>query len=132
MTASTIPMGHLVYEVDAEDVVTRIDGEWDAFAAQNAARSCLATQVIGRSLWEFVRDPALRAIYEALFASIRGSGGEKSFPFRCDSPHQRRTMRMTVRDLGAGAVRITSALEEVASIAPPLLVVAAASGAGLE
>lgn len=84
----------VTYQIDRNDTLTQVGDNWRAFAAANGAPQ-LADHVLGHTLWEFIRDPTTRQMYFDLLAGVRG-GRVITFAYRCDSPSQRRYMRMTM------------------------------------
>lgn len=98
------------YRVDAEDKLIRFNEEWDRFALANDAPELESRRLYGRRVWDFVSDPATRGLYQDLLRRAR-DGRSPVFPFRCDSPELKRTLRMTLRRRDAGEVEFV--VEEV-------------------
>lgn len=119
------------YCLDSEDCIVSVGGEWDLFASTNDGDTCLARDVVGRSIWCFVRDPALAAVYERVFTAVRRRQEPLSFPYRCDSPELRRYLRMAVFPENSTGLRIESAVERTEPIDVPLAVKFAKRGATL-
>jgi hypothetical protein len=101
--------GTVVYDIDADDVITHTGGEWVEFALANDAPE-LAHGAVGRSMWDFIAGPVTRQIYRDLLMRVR-SGEEVAFTFRCDAPTVFRLMTMTIRALANGRVRFESTLQ---------------------
>jgi len=62
-------VGHalpVVYRIDAADIIEDVNDAWARFAIENDAPS-LATEVIGRSIWDYISGPEVRHIYESVF-----------------------------------------------------------------
>jgi hypothetical protein len=107
-----------------------VSARWGAFAAANGA-PWLASGVVGTSLWDHVTGDETRRLYGAVYATARRWGRAVSLRFRCDAPAERRWMRMTVRPLGRGHLRVTTTLLRRAARPPvALLGPAAEHGAG--
>jgi len=93
------------YSIDADDRIRGVDDAWLEFARLNDAPELTRAGVIGRSLWEFVTGAELRRLYGILVSRVRTDDTRIILPFRCDSPDERREMRLTISALRAGAVR---------------------------
>ncbi|MGE0310194.1 MAG: hypothetical protein AB7P21_01045 [Lautropia sp.] len=102
-------MSELSYRLDAGDRLQAVSGNWEASARQGGATTLAGDAVLGRSLWEFVRDATLRDIYGRLFVIVRSRGEPLSFDYRCDTPTERRLMRMTLTPLGNANIEIANA-----------------------
>ncbi|MEL6105314.1 MAG: hypothetical protein AAFU85_04730 [Planctomycetota bacterium] len=88
----------VTYAIDGQDRLIHVDESWSAFAESNeGGRTLRPESVIGRSLWEYIRDPQLQMCYKRLLEIVRGSDRPLDFEFRCDSPLFQRHMRMTMR-----------------------------------
>ena len=99
------------YRVDSDDVIVEVSENWKSFVDYNlGADSCLPEQVIGSSLWSHVRDPETRHLYEIILEKVRSEDKILTFPFRCDSPSERRFLELTVYDEGDGTVHFDSAI----------------------
>ncbi len=107
------------YTVDDDEVIQSTDGDW----------SLVETDVIGTSLWDYVRSETLRDIYRALFARARG-GEDVAFEYRCDSFTHRRFMRMRIAKSGEG-LTCESILLDAIPRDEPLPIVAASRGHNL-
>jgi hypothetical protein len=102
----------VVYHINADDVIEAVNDAWAEFALANNAPA-LATEVIGRSIWDYIVGPEVRQIYGAIFQRLREDQGEISFPFRCDSPSLYRAMRLTAVSLDDGGIEFRSVLESI-------------------
>lgn len=111
------------YHLDAHDRLIWVNPAWDRFASANqAGEALLGRAVLGRSLWEFITGPATEHLYRLLFARVRSTGEPVAFPFRCDAPATRRTLRMQIELLPAAGLRFTiQSLAETPRDAVPLL-----------
>ena len=98
-----------VHRIDEADTITRVSDNWLQFAEENLASiSCSPENVVGRSLWDFVQDKETRHLYEMILTRARNTDRTYRFPFRCDAPHKRRYLEMTVVPLKEGAVEFKS------------------------
>lgn len=99
------------YAVDATDRLVALDEQWDAFAQANGAPRLERSQVLGRSLWDFISDPHTVALYKMLLARVRENDTAIILPLRCDSPDRRRYMRLVIAPLHRGSARFDAILE---------------------
>jgi hypothetical protein len=91
------------YRIDADDRIVSVCGGWDDFALANDGGDAVADRVLGRPLWDFIRDPHTCLLYRQILARVR-RGGSATFALRCDGPSHRRLLEMTVAPLTAGGV----------------------------
>lgn len=94
-----LEQGLTTYTLTADDVIDSVGGDWERFATDNDCRCLTPGQVLGRSLWDFVRDEDTRRLYESLLRKVRATGRPVSFPYRCDSPEEARHMEMRLEPL---------------------------------
>lgn len=83
----------LIYRINAQDEIVYVNEAWDLFALSNGAPHLIAEHVLQRPLWEFISDATTRELYQQAIALTR-QGRTLRFPFRCDSPQERRFMEM--------------------------------------
>jgi hypothetical protein len=100
----------LCYVIDEQDRICRVSGPWNDFALdnrpQNAPERLMAEQVIGLSLQQFVQDEATRMLVSSVVNSVRLLGKDRQVDYRCDSPEEKRFMRMRVSLQGNGKVKL--------------------------
>jgi hypothetical protein len=97
----------VIYHLDAQAHIVYVNDSWARFARQAGAEALSESKVIGRSLWSFIKDPAVRHIYKILYDRIlSGSRPSIRLNFRCDTPDIRRFMEMELKPLAAGGGRI--------------------------
>ena len=99
----------LVYAVDADDRIREIAGKWDEFAVGNAAPGLLRDRVIGTPLLDHVTGLEVRQLTRMLLDRAR-RGPTRDLDFRCDSPGERRSLRMRLSSLPADGVRFETTL----------------------
>ncbi|HKJ77441.1 MAG TPA: hypothetical protein VKA64_09575 [Gammaproteobacteria bacterium] len=99
-----------LYRIDRADVITAVNADWDAFAAENAGDQLSARHVLGRVLWEFISDPETTQIYRGVFHRLREGAVVPPLPFRCDSPTLRRFMELRMRAVQDGALELEARL----------------------
>jgi hypothetical protein len=114
------PPGTWWYELDQEDRVVAVGGEWDPFALQNGAPHAVSARVVGQPLWSFVNGIETMHLLQRLIAGVRASGAPVEVPFRCDAPTIERHMHFHAAPADGGRVRITTRLlSEVPVDSPP-------------
>ena len=101
---------HFCYRLDAADVVEWVDDAWLAFAQANGTTLTRAS-VIGKSVWKFVQGSELRQLYRLVFASVRSQNRPATIPFRCDSPAERRHMKLVISSLEGDNLELCGHLE---------------------
>jgi hypothetical protein len=98
------------YELDADDRVVAVCGEWDAFALENGADPAVAPAVLGRSLWEFIGGAETKHLLRRVLAGVRTTARPVEAPFRCDGPGLERYMEFRAEPRDGGRMRITTRL----------------------
>lgn len=102
-------MDGIAYLVDAEGRIAAYGRpRWDDFAGHNDGPSlCDARSLLGRPLFDFVAGEDVRAAYRRWMDDLAaGKRDRVTFAFRCDSPDQRRELRLTIHPvrLSVGSV----------------------------
>lgn len=108
-------VGHalpVVYRINAADIIEDVNDAWAQFAIENDA-PLLATEVIGKSLWDSISGAEVRHIYASVFERVRKQHCRLSFPFRCDSPSLYRAMRLFVTPMSDGCIEFRSITETI-------------------
>jgi hypothetical protein len=95
----------MVYRIDANDVIVRVDGAFRRFARAVGLPE-LPDDALGQSLWNFIADDELRAVYAALVGRARAGGRTVQVQTRCDSPSLMRTVEMDISPRPGGEVEI--------------------------
>ncbi len=90
--SSMIP--DISYEIDDKDYLVFFDEQWAHFARVNQGAYLADANILYRSLWDLIADRETHRIYGTMFVEVRRSSETLSFPYRCDTPTQRRFMRM--------------------------------------
>ena len=91
------------YRIDARDHLVAVNPAWDEWAAQNEGDSVQSSRVLGRPLWSSLSGATVRELYWHLCQRVR-TGVTARFPFRCDSPFERRVFEMQAAPAGEGGV----------------------------
>lgn len=94
------------YILDKEDRILSVSGPWDQFAYQNDGVNARASDVCGRSIWDFIVGDEARMWLNAIFQIARVRNANVERPYRCDSPEVKRFMRMRIVPCEGGALRI--------------------------
>lgn len=98
-------MSDLCYWIDARDGISSVNEEWGSFAQANDGETLQPPLVIGRQLWDFIRDPDTQHIYRLLHRRIRTSGASVRLSFRCDAPALRRLLELEISATADGGLR---------------------------
>ncbi len=99
------------YVIDDNDMITRVDSNWNRFAKANHGEKVLADQVLGRRLWDFITGHETEMIYRQLVEKTRRERKTLFFPFRCDGLDCRRFMQMRISPLANGEVEFLSCIQ---------------------
>jgi len=83
------------YVINARDELSFVSDSWHRFAESNDSASLAESNVLGRSLWEFIADAPTRLLYKQMVARVR-QGRLTRFTLRCDGPSCRRLLEMTI------------------------------------
>lgn len=98
-----------VHRVDKNDIIIAVSENWQSFAQDNLGASSLFPEnIIGSSLWDHIRDSETKHLYEMILQKVREHHQQATFSFRCDSPEQRRFLKLTVIPLEDGSVDFES------------------------
>jgi hypothetical protein len=108
----------VVYRIDSNDVLVHVDGAFRRFAAA-AGVPDLPDDALGRSLWNFIEDDELRAVYAALVARAR-DGHPVHVETRCDSPSIASNVEMDITLRADGDVEIACRAGSARLITPAL------------
>ena len=94
-----------IYQVDADNRVVFVTPEWESFAQENQASHLDSETVCGQSLFGFVSDAETRHLYQMLIDKVRQGRRTIVIPFRCDGPHVRRFMELTISPWTDGQIQ---------------------------
>lgn len=108
-----------IYWMDGDDIITRVSQNWEPFAQDNGWSDSL--QVVGRPLWDFIKGLETRHLYGKLFEKARTWKRIGPIPFRCDAPHERRSLELEIEPLSDGRIRVTSTIIRIEPRAPVML-----------
>ena len=99
----------IVYQVDRDDRILSVNEGWSRFAAENEAERLKGETVVGRSLWDYITDTAVRGLHALMLERVR-SGRTVRYRFRCDAPGKCRLFEMTMAPEPKGGVSFCSEL----------------------
>lgn len=99
------------YQVDAEFRITLVAGDWAKFAVENAAPELAhPVSLRQRTLFSYIADEATRQVYRAMFDRVAARAKPITVPLRCDSPHVRRFLELTISPREDGGFHLDSSL----------------------
>lgn len=98
---------NVFYRIDKDDRIVFVNDQWDRFAVGNEGNGVRSSEVLGRSLWDFIDGLTTQQIYRQIVKRSR-AGNAVDYPLRCDAPDRRRLLQMGVRAAHSGAVEFTS------------------------
>lgn len=90
------------YRIDGADRVVSVNDAWTKAAKSDAGPELLPPGILGRSLWEAIGDPTAQQLYGTLVGRVRAGAGPVNLVFRCDTPEQRRLLRLRIAAAGRG------------------------------
>ena len=100
-----------IYRIDVRDIIVSVSRNWESFARDNAWGSELSPKnVVGHLLWDFIQDIETRHLYKEVFRRVRAGKPIGPIPFRCDSPQERRFLKLFITLLADGQIEITSTI----------------------
>ena len=100
-----------IYRIDIRDIIVSVSLNWESFARDNAWGSELSPKsVVGHLLWDFIQDIETRHLYKEVFRRVRAGKPIGPIPFRCDSPQERRFLKLFLSPLPDGQIEITSTI----------------------
>ncbi|MCG7895891.1 MAG: hypothetical protein AB2733_06580 [Candidatus Thiodiazotropha taylori] len=117
--------GSTIYELDAENQICHIDGDWDQFLQANTDEhqnheNLKKNRVLGNKLEAYVQDTTTRMLLHTVFAYVRQTQQTKAVPYRCDSADQKRFMSMQIEPLADAGLRISHTQLSSEPLDPPV------------
>ena len=94
------------YSVDKDFTLIDIGGDWDQFAIENNGATCLAANLIGSELLQFISGDSTKMWINAIIQRARYTGDTIVTRYRCDGPDTKRVFRLTARLNSADLVRV--------------------------
>jgi hypothetical protein len=100
-----------IHRIDKKEIIVSVSDNWLSFAEENfSANSCNPENVVGSSLWDFIHDPETTHLYEIILKRVRNYQRPATFPFRCDSPEERRFLKLSVIPMMDYAIEFKSSV----------------------
>lgn len=84
------------YRLNAQDEIIWVSSTWDGFAVANQGGNCLGQSIKGTSLWDHITGDVTRMWLKSLLSVVRNCNKVREIAYRCDSPTERRFMRMRI------------------------------------
>jgi|CXWL01.1.fsa_nt_gi hypothetical protein len=94
------------YVLNEHDEIIQVGQGWDEFAHDNDAPELMGSNIIGRPLLDFVSGNVTRQFVLALLHVARANHRSIELDYRCDSPKERRYMRMRLERLEREGLRV--------------------------
>ena len=82
------------YELDEQLRLVAVDAAWSHFAVANGADELVPPGPLGRSIFSFMADATTVHLYGQLLERVTSTGTPVEVPLRCDSPVERRFLRL--------------------------------------
>ncbi len=101
----------VIYRIDRHDTIVSVNEAWREFANANGVPA-LADEALECSVWDFITGMEVSFLWREILARAR-NGRVLSFPYRCDSPTQRRRLIMRVVPLPEGALEFVSSVSRI-------------------
>ncbi len=99
----------LIYRIDSTDTIVSVSENWSTFADANAWGGLLRPEdVVGHNLWDFIQGSETQYLYREVFKRVREGISSRSIPFRCDSPSEKRYLKLFIVALPEEQIEITS------------------------
>ncbi|MCG8488537.1 MAG: hypothetical protein MI756_13780 [Chromatiales bacterium] len=119
--------GSTIYELDADNQICHIDGDWDQFLQANTDEPqnrdrLRKKQVIGNKLETYVQDTTTRMLLHTVFDFVRQTQQTKALPYRCDSADRKRYMSMQIEPLADAGLRVSHTQLRSEPMDPPVVI----------
>ena len=94
------------YILNSDQIIVSVCDNWNKFAIENGAEMLISKNVIGTSIWDYIKGETTRMWFDTLlqFVSIKKEKIER--PYRCDSPGIKRFMNLSVSFEGNGLIKL--------------------------
>lgn len=110
----------IIFLLDHEMRFVDCNPGWDTFAAQNGGRGIFRTDILGKSIFDFVPD-VLRDFYVHKYWFAKRLEGWTELDYHCSSPEKIRLFRMGITPVGTELLVMNHLLlEEDCVVGPPL------------
>ena len=98
------------YELDDRLVIRNLGPGWNETAIENEASELLSPAPVGQPLLMFLTDATTVQLYELLFERVMVARKSITFPIRCDAPHLRRYLNVTLSSKPTGGYIVSTLL----------------------
>jgi len=99
------------HRIDKNNNIIVVSENWQSFAEDNfGENTILPENIIGSSLWDHIRDPETRHLYEMILQKVRQYNHRTTLLFRCDSPEKRRFLKLSVIPMEDDSVTFKSVI----------------------
>ncbi|MCG7921708.1 MAG: hypothetical protein N0C81_08315 [Candidatus Thiodiazotropha lotti] len=117
--------GSTIYELDADNLICHIDGDWDQFQQANTGEhqnyeNLKKRRVLGNELESYVQDTNTKMLLQTVFAYVRQTQQKKALPDRCDSADQKRYLSMQIEPLADAGLRVSHTQLHSEPLEPPV------------
>ncbi|MCG8014829.1 MAG: hypothetical protein JAY97_01345 [Candidatus Thiodiazotropha sp. 'RUGA'] len=117
--------GSTIYELDADNQICHIGGDWDQFLQANIDQhqdyvNLRKRQVLGNKLESYVHDANTKMLLQTVFDYVRQTQKIKALPYRCDSADQKRFMSMQIEPLADAGLRVSHTQLSSEPLDPPV------------
>jgi hypothetical protein len=97
----------MYYTVDESNRIIDVDDDWDASVARAAGTAALMrARIVGRALEDFMTGDATKMFVRAALDAARLRGETRVWPYRCDTPDERRRYDMVICPQDDGMVKV--------------------------
>lgn len=98
----------LIYWLDEENRIIRVEGNWDGFAASNGGEDAFVAKILGQRLEGFIKGDTTTMFINALVDAAKILKKKIEKDYRCDSPDAKRYMKMVVEMDQDSTIKITN------------------------
>jgi len=99
----------LVYRIDAQNRVSKVNEAWIKFARENNGEGALPEKVLGSDIITAISDHTIKELYVSMIRQAR-NGHQVKFQYRCDAPEKRRLFSMHITKTLVGEVEFVSTM----------------------
>ena len=114
--AAIVKCQQVFYVLDSLYRLLWIGGDWDDFAAENLGGAARASRVLGTNLMDHVAGTEAQEVMADILNDVQETKRSFRMEYRCDSPEQRRDMRMTVTPMRHDRLMVTHDLRDARSL----------------
>lgn len=99
----------VVYKIDKDDIICEVNELWDTFAIENdGLPENSSKNVLGKKLWDFIKDPETKHIYQILIENVRKALIPITIPIMCDAPDTKRYIDIDIIPHDEGKIEFRS------------------------